>query len=470
MSVLGAFEAGREIRGDVLQFVLRYFPEQPDFVASNIDAFTQTRIRLGIGGALGLLWASQGVFGAISTAVNHAWAVERPRSFWGHRWFSLLMMSTAVMLLFIALLVLSASKASGTPWSAVLFSQMPVLQAVSDWGDKLTTFLLFVLIVGLIFYFVPNTPVRLRDVWPGAVLTAVLWRGAYEGFSWYLRSWARASVHGSIATVVWFLIWIYISAVHPALRRRVHGRHRADPARAPRTRRAAERVVEQMPNRLASEKSPYLLQHAANPVDWYPWGEEAFAAARREDRPIFLSVGYATCHWCHVMEHESFEDPAIAGILNARFVSIKVDREERPDVDRVYMLFVQATTGSGGWPMSVWLTPELQPFYGGTYFPPDGRYGRPGFAAVLEEISRAWQENRADVIESAAGLTSRIRGFATARPQRRLRCARPRGARRRGGGVRSRLRPPAWRIRRRAEIPAARGTALPAARVQADRP
>ncbi len=213
MSVLGAFEAGREIRGDVLQFVLRYFPEQPDFVASNIDAFTQTRIRLGIGGALGLLWASQGVFGAISTAVNHAWAVERPRSFWGHRWFSLLMMSSAVMLLFIALLVLSASKASGTPWSAVLFSQMPLLQAVSDWGNRLTTFLLFVLIVGLIFYFVPNTSVRLRDVWPGAVLTAVLWRGAYEGFSWYLRSWARASVHGSIATVVWFLIWIYISAV-----------------------------------------------------------------------------------------------------------------------------------------------------------------------------------------------------------------------------------------------------------------
>ncbi len=117
------------------------------------------------------------------------------------------------------------------------------------------------------------------------------------------------------------------------------------------------------------------------------------------------------------MEHESFEDPAIAGILNARFVSIKVDREERPDVDRVYMLFVQATTGSGGWPMSVWLTPELQPFYGGTYFPPDGRYGRPGFAAVLEEISRAWQENRAEVIQSAASLTSRIRGFATARPQ-----------------------------------------------------
>ena len=171
-----------------------------------------------------------------------------------------------------------------------------------------------------------------------------------------------------------------------------------------------------MPNRLASEQSPYLLQHAENPVDWYPWGEEAFALARRDDRPIFLSIGYATCHWCHVMEHESFEDPAIARVLNSRFVPIKVDREERPDVDRVYMLFVQATTGSGGWPMSVWLTPDLQPFYGGTYFPPDGRYGRPGFGAVLDEISRAWQENREGVARSAARLTERLRGFSSASP------------------------------------------------------
>jgi membrane protein len=139
--------------------------------------------------------------------------VERPRSFWHHRWFSLLMMSTATLLLFLALLVLSASKASGTPWSALLFSQMPLLQALSGWGNKVSAFLLFVLIVGLIFYFVPNTTVRFRDVWPGAVLTALLWRLAFEGFAWYVRSWARASIHGSIATVVWFLIWIYISAV-----------------------------------------------------------------------------------------------------------------------------------------------------------------------------------------------------------------------------------------------------------------
>jgi len=123
-------------------------------------------------------------------------------------------------------------------------------------------------------------------------------------------------------------------------------------------------------NRLAGERSPYLLQHAHNPVDWFPWGDEAFAKARREDKPIFLSIGYSTCHWCHVMEHESFESNAIAETLNGHYVAIKVDREERPDIDRVYMTFVQATTGSGGWPMSVWLTPDLKPFYGGTYFPP----------------------------------------------------------------------------------------------------
>jgi hypothetical protein len=164
-----------------------------------------------------------------------------------------------------------------------------------------------------------------------------------------------------------------------------------------------------MPNRLAHESSPYLRQHAGNPVDWYPWGEEAFARARREDKPIFLSIGYSTCHWCHVMEHESFESEAVAAALNADFVAIKVDREERPDVDRVYMLFVQATTGAGGWPMSVWLTPDLQPFHGGTYFPPASRWGRPGFLDVLREVARAWREDRARVTESAAMLTERLR-------------------------------------------------------------
>ena len=126
-------------------------------------------------------------------------------------------------------------------------------------------------------------------------------------------------------------------------------------------------------NRLALEKSPYLLQHAQNPVDWFPWGEDAFAKARAENKPIFLSIGYSTCHWCHVMERESFEKQDIADILNSHYVAIKLDREERPDIDRVYMTFVQATTGSGGWPMSVWLTPDLQPFYGGTYYPPVSR-------------------------------------------------------------------------------------------------
>src|SRR5262247_1053763 len=161
-------------------------------------------------------------------------------------------------------------------------------------------------------------------------------------------------------------------------------------------------------NRLARERSPYLLQHANNPVDWYPWTDEAFAKARAEDKPIFLSIGYSTCHWCHVMEHESFEDAAIAAVMNQEFVSIKVDREERPDVDRVYMTFVQATTGSGGWPMSVWLTPELQPFYGGTYFPPGPQWGRPGFVDVLTEIGRAWREDRLKVVKSAAQIMDRL--------------------------------------------------------------
>ena len=161
-------------------------------------------------------------------------------------------------------------------------------------------------------------------------------------------------------------------------------------------------------NRLARERSPYLLQHAQNPVDWYPWGDEAFARARDEDKPIFLSIGYSTCHWCHVMERESFENAAIAELLNKDFVSIKVDREERPDVDRVYMAFVQATTGAGGWPMSVFLTPQLQPFYGGTYFPPSSKWGRPGFSELLIELARVWKVERPRVNEAAGELTRRL--------------------------------------------------------------
>jgi uncharacterized protein YyaL (SSP411 family) len=169
-----------------------------------------------------------------------------------------------------------------------------------------------------------------------------------------------------------------------------------------------------MPNRLARERSPYLLQHADNPVDWYAWGEEAFAKARAEDKPIFLSIGYSTCHWCHVMAHESFEDEAVAAVLNEHFVPVKLDREERPDVDRVYMLFVQATTGAGGWPMSVWLTPDLKPFFGGTYFPPTRRWGRPGFIDVLKQLADAWRSERGQVTESADAVVERLKSLGSA--------------------------------------------------------
>ncbi len=165
-------------------------------------------------------------------------------------------------------------------------------------------------------------------------------------------------------------------------------------------------------NHLAGEKSPYLLQHAHNPVDWYPWGDAAFAKARKENKPIFLSIGYSTCHWCHVMAHESFENEQTAAIMNREFVNIKVDREERPDVDRVYMTFVQATTGGGGWPMSVWLTPELKPFVGGTYFPPEDRHGQPGFPKVLQRIAAAWKENREKISEQGSKIMEALQQAA----------------------------------------------------------
>ena len=165
-------------------------------------------------------------------------------------------------------------------------------------------------------------------------------------------------------------------------------------------------------NRLANEQSPYLLQHAHNPVDWFPWGPEAFEKARGEDKPIFLSIGYSTCHWCHVMERESFENEAIAALMNRDYVPIKVDREERPDVDRIYMTFVQATTGGGGWPMSVWLTPDLEPFFGGTYFPPEARYGHPGFASILAQIAAAWAADRGQIVDSARDMVEQLRQHA----------------------------------------------------------
>jgi len=164
-----------------------------------------------------------------------------------------------------------------------------------------------------------------------------------------------------------------------------------------------------MANHLVTEKSPYLQQHAHNPVDWYPWGLAAFEKARCEQKPIFLSIGYSTCHWCHVMERESFENEAIAQLVNRDFVPVKVDREERPDVDRIYMTFVQATTGSGGWPMSVFLTPDLEPFFGGTYFPPDNRYGRPGFPLLLERIAEAWRNDRDKLVASGGDILVQLR-------------------------------------------------------------
>jgi uncharacterized protein YyaL (SSP411 family) len=167
-----------------------------------------------------------------------------------------------------------------------------------------------------------------------------------------------------------------------------------------------------MPNHLAQETSPYLLQHADNPVDWYPWGEEALSRARDEDKPIFLSIGYSACHWCHVMAHESFEDNQVAAILNRHFVSIKVDREERPDLDQIYMVAVQAMTGSGGWPMSVFLTPNGHPFYGGTYFPPQPRYGMASFTQVLTAIAKAWQDRRDELVQGGRQLAQALRAQA----------------------------------------------------------
>src|SRR6478752_2312481 len=159
-----------------------------------------------------------------------------------------------------------------------------------------------------------------------------------------------------------------------------------------------------MPNRLEHETSPYLRQHAENPVDWYPWGEEAFAEARTTDRPILLSIGYAACHWCHVMAHESFENPAIAAEMNDRFVNIKVDREERPDLDAIYQHALALTGEQGGWPLTMFLTPQGEPFWGGTYFPPEPRWGRPSFPQVLASIGAAYRDKKEDIAKNVEAL------------------------------------------------------------------
>ena len=166
--------------------------------------------------------------------------------------------------------------------------------------------------------------------------------------------------------------------------------------------------VTDMQNHLKDQVSPYLLQHVNNPVDWYPWGKEAFNKAKAEDKPIFLSIGYSTCHWCHVMAHESFEDQEIADILNQYFISVKVDKEERPDIDSIYMTVCQVLTGSGGWPTSVFLTPEQKPFYAGTYFPKTARYGKMGFRELLLSIHKNWQTNRKVLLDSANQILALI--------------------------------------------------------------
>ena len=163
-----------------------------------------------------------------------------------------------------------------------------------------------------------------------------------------------------------------------------------------------------MPNRLADATSPYLLQHKDNPVNWYQWSDEALQLAKKEDKPIFLSIGYSACHWCHVMEHESFENERIAAILNEHFVSIKVDREERPDLDHIYMQAVQMLTGSGGWPMSVFLRPDGKPFFGGTYWPPETKFGRPGFGQVLTTVADAWKNKREQLEQQSEQITQHL--------------------------------------------------------------
>jgi uncharacterized protein YyaL (SSP411 family) len=203
-------------------------------------------------------------------------------------------------------------------------------------------------------------------------------------------------------------------------------------------------------NRLARSTSPYLLLHRHNPVDWYPWGEEALERARREDLPIFLSVGYSTCYWCHVMERESFSDPHLAEFMNRNFVNIKLDREERPELDEIYMTATQLQTGQGGWPNSVFLFPDLRPFFAGTYFPPEDRHGRPGFGTVLGAVAEAWKSKRSELEEHAAELALAVGHFLR----------RPAPAIRRDLG----------RIRRGAEVSHSRQSLLPASTRHRSRP
>lgn len=213
LSVIGFVTGAADAYSPILEFIRAYFPNYVESADTQLEYLRNARFTFGVGGLLALVWASNGVFGAISTAVNHAWAVEQPRSFWGHRRFSFLMMLAAGIVLVAGLGLISFAKASTTIWFGQMAGRHPWIVPLSEWGGRTGGFLFFVVVVGLIFYFVPNTKVRLRDVWPGAVLTALAWRGALELFSIYVRNPARFSVHGSIATVVVFLVWVYISSV-----------------------------------------------------------------------------------------------------------------------------------------------------------------------------------------------------------------------------------------------------------------
>jgi len=223
------------------------------------------------------------------------------------------------------------------------------------------------------------------------------------------RAWVVLAAIAAIAGLAW------LAVSHRAVR--PESRAARGAASQPTAMNAtAHPAAGRRPNHLAREKSPYLLQHLYNPVDWYPWGEEAFEKARREGKPIFLSIGYSTCHWCHVMERESFEDETIGELMNRDFVAIKVDREERPDVDRLYMTAAQAMGMGGGWPLNLFLTPALEPFFGGTYFPPDSVGGRPGLRQVLEGVHRAWSERRAEIEKSGSAVIAALDTLAAPEP------------------------------------------------------
>jgi membrane protein len=213
LSVIGSVTTDDESRSKMLDFILRYFPTRFDFVTTQVDMFRQTRVQIGVAGGLALIWASLGVFGAISSAVNHAWGVEKQRSFLKHRMVSFLMMLAAGATLLLTVILFSAGEVVQASWFAQIVERFPGLHALTSFGVRYAATLLLIVGVGLVFYFIPNAKVRFRDVWVGAVITGLLWRGAYQGFAWYVRDMSRFSIHGSIGTVVAFLFWIYISAV-----------------------------------------------------------------------------------------------------------------------------------------------------------------------------------------------------------------------------------------------------------------